>query len=98
MIVKVHKGDGRKIVVIVDSDLVGKKFEEGVRQLDLTADFYNGEEKTKEEVLDVVTGAHILHIVGKESVGLALAEKWVGRGDIMSVQGVEHTEVVFIWD
>ena len=38
------------LVVVTDSDIVGKKFEEGRLQLDLTKKFYRGEEKNKEEV------------------------------------------------
>ena len=33
----------------VDEDLIGKKFEEGNRILDLKSNFYVGEKKTKEE-------------------------------------------------
>ena len=38
------------IVIITDSDIIGKKFEEGNKQLDLTNKFYSGEEKSKEEI------------------------------------------------
>ena len=47
MIVKIHKmPDGRSVIAVCDSNLLGKKFEEKNLQLDLTADFYKGSEKT----------------------------------------------------
>jgi len=46
MIVKSHStGDGRKVIAICDDSLLGKKFEEGDKQLDLTSEFYQGQKK-----------------------------------------------------
>ena len=96
MIVKVHYNQSRKIVVIIDSDLSGKKFEEGNKQLDLTADFYKGEEKNSEEIKEIVKGAYILHIVGRESIGLALKHAWIDETSIIKIDGIPHTEALFI--
>lgn len=96
MIVKVHYNHGRKIVVIIDSDLWGKKLEEGNKQLDLTAEFYKGEERSSEEVKGMVKGAYILHIVGRKSIDLALKHAWIDKTNIIRVKDVPHTEIVFI--
>ena len=45
MIVKIHKRDDRTILAVCDSDLIGRTFTEGERQLDLSSDFYKGEER-----------------------------------------------------
>ena len=96
MIVKVHYNNGRKICVIIDSELYGKKVEEGNRQLDLTAEFYNGEERSSEEAKGIVKGSYILHIVGRESIGFALKNAWIDETNIIMVKGVPHTEALFI--
>ncbi|MBW3021743.1 DUF424 family protein, partial [Candidatus Woesearchaeota archaeon] len=55
MIVKKHiSHDGRIIVAICDSDLIGKRFEENDKQLDLKSEFYNGESKTEQECLEII--------------------------------------------
>ena len=53
MIVKIHTSY-RYVVAICDSDLLGKKFEEGQFQLDVKESFFKGEEKPKEKVLEIM--------------------------------------------
>ena len=54
MLVKVHKNtEGQILLAICDDDLIGKKFEEGNLQLDLSSDFYKGEEKSEDEIMDL---------------------------------------------
>ena len=96
MIVKVCYNQGRKIVVIIDSNLVGKKVEENNRQLDLTAEFYKGEETDDEEVKNIVKGVYILHIVGRESIALALKEGWIDEANIIQIKGIPHAETMII--
>ena len=53
MFVKIHKSY-RTVVAICDSNLVGKKFEEGKRQLDVKESFYRGEEIDKPALLNLI--------------------------------------------
>jgi len=73
MLVKIHNAY-RMIVAVCDEDLIGKKFEEGNKQLDLTGTFFKGKEKTREEVIEIVRDAQtedaIFNIAGKESCAL----------------------------
>jgi len=59
------------LLVITDKDLIGKKFEEGKKQLDLSNKFYQGEEKSKEEVKELIKCAYILHLTGEKILNLA---------------------------
>ena len=49
MIVKVHSDKNRLIVAVCDNEVFGKKFYEGELQLDLSSDFFKGEEMKEEE-------------------------------------------------
>ena len=49
MLVRIIKSY-RDIVVICDSDLIGKEFEEGKFQIDIKENFFKGEEKTEQEI------------------------------------------------
>ena len=91
MLVKIHKGY-RMCVAVCDSDLIDKKFEEGARQLDLSGTFFKGEEKSVEEVKEILIDAAnedaSFNIVGKESVGLARELGIVKDSGVFEVDGV----------
>jgi len=82
------------LVVVTDSDIIGKKFEEKNLQLDLTKKFYQGEEKSKEEIEKLITIARHVHLTGKASVNLGKELKIVDDDKILVVQGVPHAEVL----
>jgi len=89
MIVKIHPhSDGRVLVAVVDSDLLGQKFEEGKLQIDLTADFYQGEEKTPGETGDLIRNANFVNLVGKQSVQLGIDEEVVNPDQVKHVKDV----------
>ena len=91
MIVKIHKTeDKRMILAICDSDLLGKKFEEKNKQLDLTSDFYKGEEKSEQEICDLMRNAHNLNLVGKKSVTLAINENLISGNHIKEIKKIPY--------
>ena len=91
MLVKIHKSY-RLVVAICDSDLLGKKFEEGNKQLDMTGAFFKGEEKTKEELKEIIEDCEredaTFFIVGKESVSLCKEINLVKEEGVKEVSGV----------
>ncbi len=90
-----HKdGPHGLLLIVTDKDILGKRFEEGRRQLDLTGRFYQGEELEKEEVKKLFSQARHLHLTGKQAVTLALEEDLIQAKQILWVQGVPHIEVV----
>ena len=88
------QGPNGLLLVISDSDIIGKKFEEGNKQLDLTVDFYSGEEMEKEGVLELLKKARDIHATGKHSVGLLVEKDLVNVNKILYVDNVPHAEVV----
>jgi hypothetical protein len=98
MIVKIHKKEDRTIVAVCDSDLAGRKFTEGDRQLDLTNDFYKGEERDEKEVGDLIRNADIVNLVGKEAVKLGLQEEVITQDHIITIAGIPHAQAVIVHD
>jgi uncharacterized protein len=82
------------LLVVTDSNLIGKKFEEDKKQLDLTSNFYKGEEKNKEEVKQLIKQVRHLHLTGKESVAIGVELDLVNPSKILYVDNVPHAEVV----
>lgn len=81
------------LVIVCDSDLIGKKFEEGDKQLDLTVAFYEGKEMEPQMVADLMRNAEHIHLVGAESVALAQEEGLVEDEHILYVDSIPHAEV-----
>lgn len=82
----------RTIVALCDSDLIGKTFEEDIRQIEITPNFFQGEEKNKEEVLEILKDMEkedaTFNIVGKESVECAILAGVISKEGFMKINGV----------
>ncbi|MCU0642396.1 MAG: DUF424 family protein [archaeon] len=91
MFVKIHHSY-RTVVAICDSKILGKKFEEGNRQLDVKESFYKGQEVSKPELLKLIKRQVIedatFNIVGEESVAIALETGIIKKEGIHKVNGV----------
>ena len=88
-----NSGNGL-LIVVTDSEIIGKKFEEGNLQLDLTKKFYQGEEKSEEDVEKLISKARHVHLTGNNSVNLGRKLGIIGEGKILVIQGVPHAEVL----
>ena len=95
MIVKIHKTkDNRMMLAVCDSELIGKKIEDDKRQLDLTSEFYKGEEKTEQETSDLMRNSYILNIVGEKSINLALKEELISGDHVDNIKNIPYAQAV----
>jgi len=97
MYIKIHDSY-RRIIAICDNDLIGKKFEEGKRQLDVRESFYSGEEVDEERVVEMMKGFAAddatFSIVGSKSVEMALDAGVISDGNVGKVDGVPFALVL----
>jgi len=98
VIVSVHKKDGRTVVAVCDKDLLGNVFEEGKKQLDLSGDFYRGDELDYQEAGDLVRNADIINLVGKESVDIGLDEAVIEPENIITIDGIPSAQAILMQD
>ena len=97
MIVKVHRTqEGQILLAICDDELIGKKFEEGNLQLDISSSFYKGEEKSVDELKELVKDAYMLNIVGEKSIKFALENDLIEESHIIKIDNVPHAEAVIV--
>jgi hypothetical protein len=91
MLVKIHSSY-RNTIAICDSNLIGKTFEENSKSIFINPNFYQGEEKTEKQVLEIIelgsNEDYTFNIVGKSSVALALKAKIINPEGIINIQGV----------
>lgn len=92
-----HKAT-RLAVALCDSDLIDKRFEEGKLQLDLTTSFFKGQEKSLDEVKELLDFYRkedaCFNIVGKQSCDLALEIGLFFKEDVSEIQGVPFVLVL----
>jgi len=93
MLVKVHKSY-REVVAICDSELLGKKFEEGVKLLNVRENFYNGEELNKEETIKKIKfhakEDATFNIVGKESIDAAIQAGIINEDSVGTIKDIPY--------
>jgi len=91
MHIKIHKSY-RDVVAICDSDLIGKRFEEGKRQLDIKEHFFKGEEVTKEEAIKHLAFQlredATFNIVGKESIDAAIKAGVINQDSVDNIGNI----------
>ena len=82
----------RDIVAICDKELIGKKFEENLLQLDVKESFYKGEEVSKEKALEILRNMKkedaTFNIVGKKSIETAKEAEIITEDLIGKVQNI----------
>jgi len=97
MLIKVHEAY-RYVVAICDTEILGRTFEEGIRQLNIKDSFFNGEDLAEKELIekiqDLVKEDATFFIAGKKSVNCAMKAKVVSLEGIQTVQDVPFALVL----
>ena len=91
--VKIHKSY-RSLIAIADIDLLGKKFEEDIKQLDVRENFYKGEELEEAEVIKIIQEQNredaTFNIIGKNSVEIAIKAGLITEESTSKVQNIPY--------
>lgn len=91
MIVRTHSSsDNRLILTICDSDLIGKVFEEGDQQLDLSSDYFKGEEMEDDKIFKLIQKAYSVNVVGKKSVEICIKAGVIDQENIAKIKGIPY--------
>ncbi|MBI2664793.1 DUF424 domain-containing protein [Candidatus Woesearchaeota archaeon] len=92
ILAKAHIINEKKIVAACDSDLLGKKFEEGDLQLDLTGEFYKGQEVNEQQLTEILKGAFTANFVGREAVEFAIKKGIIQKEKVLTVAGIPNAQ------
>ena len=82
------------VLVITDSEIIGKVFTEKKMQLDLSKPFYQGTLKEKEKLKQQIPTAYVLHFTGVQAVTFGVELDLIDPQKILTVQKVPHAEVI----
>lgn len=93
MLVKIHESY-RKIIAVCDCELLGKRFEEGNMQIEITEAFYGGDEKEEVEVVELLQDLYkedaTFNIVGQKSVNTAIKAGIISKEGVIKIEGIPH--------
>lgn len=89
ILVKFHEN----VVAVCDSDLIGKKLDDGKVCLEITERFYKGDKKSDKEVEDILKEADNVNIVGEKSVKVAIKAGVVSKDEVIEINGVPHAMI-----
>ena len=93
MIVKINKNEkGEIILAVCDKELIGKCVEEEDKQLDLTTEFYAGEELSDIETGDLIRNSYLVNLVGQKSIGLGLKEELIQKENVKTIAGIPYAQ------
>lgn len=91
MFIKIHRSY-RNIVALCDAELIGKKFEEGIRQLDLRENFYKDKKVTHAQAVHTlqqqVQEDATFNIVGKKAIAVAINARLITKKDVAYIAGI----------
>jgi len=91
MLVKIIKAY-RDTIAICDSDLLGKKLEEGKFQLDIKESFFGGDEISEEKLIEIMKKMSeedaTFNIVGEKSIKIALKAGIISQEGIKKIRGI----------
>ena len=91
MQIKIHESY-RNVVALCDSNLLGRKFEEGKFQLKIKENFFKGQEVNETEAVKTLQAQSeedaTFNIVGKKSTKAAIKAGIITKENIMKIQGV----------
>ena len=91
MFLKVHQSY-RDVIAICDSDLLGKRFEEGRFQLEIKENFFAGEKISEEEAISTIKSLSredaTFNIVGEKSINAALKAKIISEEEVGEIRGI----------
>lgn len=91
--VKIHERGKTRITAICDKNILGKTFEEGEMQINISERFYKGEVVDGNAIVKEMFDAEVLNIIGNKIVELALKNNIIKRENIANICGVAHAEI-----
>lgn len=88
MVSKKLDDNGRLFLNVVDKELLGKKFEEGNKVLDLTRDYYKGDLMDREEVVKLFKKSFCINFIGNGSVELGEENNMIKNE--LEIKGIKY--------
>jgi len=94
--VKIHKSESSEVVAVCDKELLGKTLKQEDIKISISEKFYKGEEKTEEEVIQILKEATNINLVGEKAVSAGIKAGIISEENIIKIEGVPHAQAYSI--
>ena len=87
------------LVSICDVDCLGETYVDDPVTLEVTEEFYGGEEAVEADdaaVVDGLTRADVANIVGQEAVSVAIEAGIIDEDRVLDVDGTRHAQLLWM--
>ena len=87
------------LVSVCDADCIGKTYSDGDVTLDVTEDFYGGDDAMTVDSEGVVAGltrASVANIVGERAVGVAVDAGLIDEESVLELDGTRHAQLLWL--
>ncbi len=99
MLLKERETPKGLLVSVCDVDCLGETYREGEVSIDVTEDFYGGEEAERvdaDAVVDSLTRATVANIVGPQAVGVAIEAGLVDEETVLDIGETRHAQLLWM--
>jgi len=86
--IKIHKQPDGQVVAACDKEILGKTFSNGNLKITISEQFYKGELKQINEVLDILSRCDNFNIAGNYIVNEAINNKIISKESILIIESI----------
>jgi len=90
---KVYNTQNEVMVAACDYELLGKTFEDGDYQIQVSPDFYDDVKVSPENFISHLTEATIINLVGERVIDHAIKAGLVEEDGIIRIKGIPHAQI-----
>ncbi|NOQ55419.1 MAG: DUF424 family protein [Nanohaloarchaea archaeon] len=92
-ILKTYNTDTGSIVSVCDSDILGKRFEDNDKVLDISDYFYNGTEADIKTIISAISASTSAVISGNKIISALKEQDIITEEHILSVAGTQYAMI-----
>lgn len=93
---RIFRTGSEVMLAISDASILGKRFEEGDMQIEVTDDFYSGSTCNKADALKLIKNATIINAVGNNIIGFMVEKKFIEKDRVLKIGGVPHAQIISV--
>ncbi len=86
----------QRLLAVCDADLLGSSFREGDRRLDVSEQFYGGEEADEAALRAGLGQCTMANLVGEKAIRVAIDIGLVNPENVQTVEGVPHAQYMLL--
>ena len=89
-----HRCGKELVLAAADKELLDSTLKEGEIRLEVSCDFYKGQDASEEMLVNRLGICTVANLVGKETVEVAMKHGFVSVDCVMLIEGIPHAQMV----